>query len=77
MSPNTDNASPNQVMLAMFLVLNFDAKADEFYIQILLQNPPLKKKRLRQDLRIAAIAFSQDATVITCNHRNFGQVPGL
>jgi tRNA(fMet)-specific endonuclease VapC len=60
-----------------FPVLNFDAKADECYVQILLQNPALRKKRLRQDLRIAAIALSQDATVLTCNQRDFGQVPGL
>jgi tRNA(fMet)-specific endonuclease VapC len=61
----------------LFPVLNFDTKADEFYVQILLQNPALRKKRLRQDLRIAAIALSHDATVVTCNHRDFAQVPGL
>ena len=59
----------------LFPVLNFDAKADEFYVQILLQNPTLRKKRLRQDLRIAAIALSHNITVATCNHRDFGQVP--
>ena len=64
-------------LVRLFPVLNFDAKADKFYAQILLQNPALRKKRLRQDLRIAAIAFSQDATVTTCNYRDFGQVPGL
>ena len=61
----------------LFPVLNFDVKADEFYVQILLKNPALRKKRLRQDLRIAAIALSHNATVATCNHRDFGQVPGL
>ena len=61
----------------LFPVLNFDAKADEFYVQILLQNPTLRKKRLRQDLRIAAIALSHNITVATCNHRDFGQVAGL
>jgi tRNA(fMet)-specific endonuclease VapC len=60
-----------------FRVLKFDEHADDCYVQILQANPPLRKKRLRQDLRIAAIALSLDATVITRNRRDFEQVPGL
>jgi tRNA(fMet)-specific endonuclease VapC len=60
-----------------FRVLKFDSKADDFYVQVLTDNPPLRKKRLRQDLRIAAIALSLNATVVTRNRRDFEQVPGL
>jgi tRNA(fMet)-specific endonuclease VapC len=60
-----------------FRVLKFDSKADDFYVQILIANPSLRKKRLRQDLRIAAIAFTHNATVVTRNRRDFEQVPGL
>jgi tRNA(fMet)-specific endonuclease VapC len=58
-----------------FRVLKFDA--DDCYVQVLQANPFLRKKRLRQDLRIAAIALSLDATVVTRNRRDFEQVPGL
>lgn len=60
-----------------FRVLKFDAAADDCYVQILQANPPLRKKRLRQDMRIAAIALSLNATVVTRNRRDFEQVPGL
>jgi tRNA(fMet)-specific endonuclease VapC len=60
-----------------FRVLKFDAAADDCYVQILQANPPLRKKRLRQDLRIAAIALSINASVVTRNRRDFEQVPGL
>jgi tRNA(fMet)-specific endonuclease VapC len=60
-----------------FPVLNFEAQADCEYSRILLENPVLRKKRLRQDLRIATIALSLGATVVTRNQRDFSQVPGL
>ncbi|GAP94620.1 hypothetical protein NIES2104_11310 [Leptolyngbya sp. NIES-2104] len=58
-------------------ILSFDQDADECFRFLLQQNPPLRKARLQRDMRIAAIALSQDATVVTRNQRDFGQVPGL
>ena len=58
-------------------ILNFDREADLVFRSLLQQNPPLRKVRLQRDMRIAAIAIAQDATVITRNYRDFSQVPGL
>jgi len=58
-------------------ILSFDQAADECFRSLLQQNPPLRKARLQRDMRIAAIALSQDATIVTRNQRDFGQVPGL
>lgn len=60
-----------------FPVLKFDDNADNCYVNILQKNPSLRKKRLRQDLRIAAIALANDAIVVTRNRKDFEQVPGL
>lgn len=57
-------------------VLNFDRAAAEQLTE-LLQNPILSKQRLQRDMRIAAIALSQNATLVTRNYRDFSQVPGL
>ncbi len=60
-----------------FPVMNFDQAADDYYVRLLQGNPELQKKRLRQDMRIAAIALSLDATMVTRNRKDFGLVPGL
>jgi tRNA(fMet)-specific endonuclease VapC len=58
-------------------ILNFGQDADRCFRSLLQQNPALRKARLQRDMRIAAIALSQNATIVTRNERDFGQVPGL
>jgi tRNA(fMet)-specific endonuclease VapC len=58
-------------------ILDFTAAADDQLKRILNENPALRKSRLQKDMRIAAIALSLDATIVTRNHRDFAQVPGI
>lgn len=58
-------------------IVNFTTEAEAQLKALLRQYPPLRKQRLQKDLRIAAIALSLDATVVTCNYRDFSQVPKL
>ena len=54
-------------------VLDFDQRAGEVYQQ-------LRRSRIRvgaMDLKIAAIAISLDATLLSRNRKDFDQVPGL
>jgi tRNA(fMet)-specific endonuclease VapC len=54
-------------------IIRYDVSADERYKDFLSQ-------RIRigtQDLRIAAIAVSKGAILVTRNRRDFNQVPGL
>jgi tRNA(fMet)-specific endonuclease VapC len=57
-----------------------DIQICDFTYEAELRYADLIKQRLRvgtQDLRIAAIALSLNATVVTCNVRDFGRVSGL
>ncbi len=58
-------------------IANFDDAAHQAYQQLLSENPPLRKNRLQKDMRIAAIALSLGATVVTRNRKDFELVPGL
>jgi tRNA(fMet)-specific endonuclease VapC len=58
-------------------IANFDDAAHQTFQQLLSENPPLRKNRLQKDMRIAAIALSLGATVVTRNRKDFELVPGL
>src|SRR5262245_4618604 len=58
---------------ASIRILPYDADAQAQFVE-------LRRQRVRigtQDLRIAAIALSQHATLVTRNARDFAKVPGL
>jgi len=56
-----------------FKIIEYDSQA-ELHFQTLLT----KKLRVgTQDLKIAAIALSQNATVVTRNRQDFGRIPSL
>jgi tRNA(fMet)-specific endonuclease VapC len=58
-------------------VLDFDQLAEQRFRQLLTAYPQLRKNRLQKDMRIAAIALSRSAIVVTRNYRDFSQVPNL
>jgi tRNA(fMet)-specific endonuclease VapC len=58
-------------------VLPFDQAASTQLEMLLKANPELAKQRLQKDMRIAAIGLAHNATVVTCNYRDFSLVPGL
>ncbi|WP_243458550.1 type II toxin-antitoxin system VapC family toxin [Nostoc sp. UIC 10630] len=58
-------------------ILNFDTAAYTCHQGLLRENQQLNKKRLQKDLRIAAIALSTNAVMVTRNQKDFSQIPNL
>ncbi len=58
-------------------ILNFDLDAEACYNNLRQNNRNLAKKRLQKDLRIASIALTQNAIVVTRNDKDFAQFPNL
>lgn len=58
-------------------VLDFDEAASNQYNRLIQQDRKLSYKRIERDIRIASIALSLDAVVITRNKRDFERVPRL
>lgn len=54
-------------------ILDFSPEATVIYDDLIRQ----KVRIGTRDLRIAAIALAIKGTIVTCNHRDFEQVPGL
>ncbi|MDJ1171891.1 type II toxin-antitoxin system VapC family toxin [Roseofilum sp. BLCC_M154] len=59
--------------LQNFRVLDYDAQAEDCFQSLLAQ----KIRVGTQDLKIAAIALSQRARLITRNRKDFERIPGL
>jgi tRNA(fMet)-specific endonuclease VapC len=58
-------------------ILTFSELANTYHQRLILGYKSLAKKRLEKDMRIAAIALSVGGTIITCNQKDFSQVPGI
>lgn len=58
-------------------ILNFDKSAENCYMSLRKISKALDKKRIAKDLRIATIALTQNAIVVTRNYKDFSQVPNL
>jgi tRNA(fMet)-specific endonuclease VapC len=58
-------------------ILNFDSAAESCYDRLIATHPYLSKRRLEKDVKIAAIALANQATIVTRNQRDFMLVPEL
>jgi tRNA(fMet)-specific endonuclease VapC len=58
-------------------ILNFDKNAEDLYQALRQQDKALAKRRMEKDLRIASIALTQGATIVTRNYKDFSRIPDL
>jgi tRNA(fMet)-specific endonuclease VapC len=58
-------------------ILTFSELANTYHQSIITEHKSSAKKKLEKDMRIAAIALSFGGTIITCNQKDFLQVPGI
>ena len=58
-------------------ILNFDRDAEIYFNNLRNNSKALAKKRIDKDLRIASIALTQNAIVVTRNYKDFSHVPNL
>lgn len=68
-----NNLSRTLIFFHSVTVINFDEKSQLFFKK-------LRKQKIRvgtQDLRIAAIALTHNATIVTRNRKDFSLVPAL
>jgi tRNA(fMet)-specific endonuclease VapC len=58
-------------------IASYTEAASAIYQRLIRDHPVLAKRRLENDVRIAAIALSLGATIVTRNRKDFELVPGL
>jgi tRNA(fMet)-specific endonuclease VapC len=63
--------------IKVITVLNFDNNAESCYEMLRKSSKELAKNRIDKDLRIASIALTQNAIIVTRNNRDFSQIPNL
>lgn len=63
--------------IKVITVLNFDKEAEDCYNMLKNSSKELAKNKIEKDLRIASIALTKNATVVTRNHKDFSQIPNL
>ncbi|MEN8447821.1 MAG: type II toxin-antitoxin system VapC family toxin [Cyanobacteria bacterium J06555_13] len=63
--------------IKLVTVLNFDESAKTQYIALQQQSKVLARRRIEKDVRIAAIALSKNAIMVTRNQKDFELIPNL
>jgi tRNA(fMet)-specific endonuclease VapC len=60
-------------LVTQFPIVPFDQSAENWFPQLIA----LRLRIGTQDLKIGAIALANGLTLLTCNRRDFGRIPGL